>query len=117
MLVPSIADALCSSCFSRLLFVFVLAFPSGEDTFGQPKLINTLDRPLWERPQNVALSSYLALPMTAAAGKPVLRLGMDVTDELTDYSVGGFFKSAQTHTQGAVAFCKAREATPQSHSV
>lgn len=75
---------------------------SGEDTFNNApvKTVNGVrSTVVWDRPQNVALASYLALPMTPSVGKPVMRLSMDLTDVLSNYSVGGFFKSVQRNEQ------------------
>ena len=86
-----------------VLLFSLLWLSSGEDTFGQQKLVNQGPRPLLSRPQTVSLSTYLAVPMTPTVGKPVLRLGMDVTDELSDYSMGGFFKSELKRQNSAAA--------------
>ena len=46
---------------------------------------------VWNRPQSVALSGYVAVPMMQG-GKPLIRLGADITDEQSRCSAGAFVK-------------------------
>lgn len=73
-----------------------------EDTFGVQQTEQKMTvqdgetkitaKTIWNRPQSVALSGYAAVPMQG--GKPLIRLGADITDDQSNCSAGAFVKQS-----------------------
>jgi hypothetical protein len=51
------------------------------------------DEFVFDRPQKIAVDSYIAVPMASTA-KPTLRTGFTVTDALSGCVLGGYFKTS-----------------------